>query len=346
LRKKSGRGIRPYLYIAAIAVGIIILGWLIFSKPVPVYQEKIFSSLGTVVRVNLAGDKVSSEVLVNIAEKEFSRIHNKYSPNTEGSLIYILNEKGKVKVDEEALFLFQSAVNYAALTGGAFDPTVRPLIKLWGFDDEFSTKRVPTQEEINQALSYVNYRFINIDKENMEVSFLKDGVEIDLGAIAKGYAIDLVIQRIREVDPKASGFIDAGGDIGIIGPKFKELPWVIGIRDPFSQDYFSAIDTIYLTNGGVATSGDYERYFISEGIKYHHILDPKTGYPARDAVSVTVISENAMTADIFSTALFVLGYENPALEYFTNFGIQALIISPTGERIETSGFNYFREKIK
>ncbi len=160
-----------------------------------------------------------------------------------------------------------------------------------GFDDEFSTKRVPTQEEINEALSYVDYRFIDIDKDNMQVSLLKEGVEVDLGAIAKGYAVDLVIQRIREVDPKATGFIDAGGDIGIIGPKFKELAWVIGIRDPFSDEYFTSIDTIYLTNGGVATSGNYERYFISDGIKYHHIIDPQTGYPATGAVSVTVISE-------------------------------------------------------
>jgi len=346
LRKKSGRSIRLYIYIAAIAVGVVLLSLLIFSKPTPVYNEKIFPSLGTVIRVNLAGDKVSSDVLINIAEKEFLRIHNKYSPNVQDSLVSILNQNGTVTVDEEALFLFQSAYNYAALTGGAFDPTVRPLIKLWGFDDEFSTKRVPTQEEINEALSYVDYRFIDIDKDNMQVSLLKEGVEVDLGAIAKGYAVDLVIQRIREVDPKATGFIDAGGDIGIIGPKFKELAWVIGIRDPFSNEYFTSIDTIYLTNGGVATSGNYERYFISDGIKYHHIIDPQTGYPATGAVSVTVISENVMIADVFSTALFVLGYDNPALEHFTDFGIQALVISPTGESTKTSGFDYFREKIK
>eukprot|EP00792_Barthelona_sp_PAP020_P013702 TRINITY_DN9203_c0_g1_i1.p1 TRINITY_DN9203_c0_g1~~TRINITY_DN9203_c0_g1_i1.p1 ORF type:complete len:129 (+),score=24.28 TRINITY_DN9203_c0_g1_i1:56-388(+) len=105
-----------------------------------------------------------------------------------------------------------------------------------------------------------------------------------------------------------------------------------------------ALDYVYLYNGSIATSGNYERFFIENGERYHHLIDPKTGYPANDAVSTTVIAEKTMTADVFATALFILGYNAPSLEYFTNFGIQAYIISPTKESTETSGFFYFREK--
>ncbi|MBL5981486.1 thiamine biosynthesis protein ApbE [Petrotoga sp. 8T1HF07.NaAc.6.1] len=345
MRQKNMHSLRVYLYIAALGVGVLLLSLLLFSKPTPVYEEKEFPVLGTIVRVKVAGDKVSSNVLLNTAEQELYRLHNKFSPNVEGSIIQKLNTDRKVEVDEEGLFLFQATYNYAVITGGAFDPTVRPLLKLWGFDDINSPKKVPIQEEINRTLENVDYRFIKIDEEKREISLLKDGVEVDLGGIAKGYAIDLVIQKIKEIDPGATGFVDAGGDIGIIGPKFGELAWVIGIRDPFSQDVLKSIDTIYLTSGAVATSGDYERFFIEDGKKYHHILDPEDGYPAGNASSVTVIAEKAMIADVFSTALFVLGYDNPALDYFTDFGIQALIISPTGESTETSGFDYFREKM-
>lgn len=345
MRTKNSHNVRIYFYLAALGVGIILLSILIFSKPTPVYEEKIIPVLGTYVRLNVAGDKVSPDVLINMAERELYRIHNKYSANVENSIVWELNKNGKVKVDEETLFLFQSTINYAMITGGAFDPTIRPLLALWGFDDVNSEKRVPSQEEINNVLSYVDYRFINIDEKNMEVSFLKEGVQVDLGGIAKGYAIDLVIQRIRAVDPNATGFIDAGGDVGIIGPKFGEVAWVIGIRDPFSNDTFKSMDTIYLTDGMVATSGDYERFFVQNGTKYHHIIDPQTGYPAQGIASVTVIAPNATAADAFATALFVLGFDNPALEYFTNFGIQAMIVSNNGEIRETSGFNYFREKL-
>jgi len=346
LWEKNRNNVRLYIYLIALGVGIVLLSLLIFSKPTPVYEEKEFPVLGTIVRVKVAGDKVSTNVLLNVAERELYRIHNKFSPNVEGSVVKKLNEERSVIFDEETLFLFQASINYSIITGGAFDPTIRPLLELWGFDDVNSKKRVPSQEEINEKLKMVDYRFINIDEDKKEISLLKDGVKVDLGGIAKGYAIDLVIQKIKEIDPNATGFVDAGGDIGIIGPKFGELAWVIGIRDPFSNDSLKPIDTIYLTNGAVVTSGDYERFFIQDGKKYHHILDPEDGYPADNASSVTVIAEKAMIADAFSTALFVLGYDNPALEYFTNFGVQAMLISPTGESTETSGFDYFREKLK
>ena len=332
------------IFSIALLVSLSLILFLILSKPKPQYKEKVVSTLGTIIKIYISGEKVSTDTLLDISEKELQRLNQKFSANVEGSVVYRLNKNDEVECDEEALFLFQAALNTAKISGDAFDPTIRPLMKLWGFDDANSTKQVPSNEAIKTTLKYVNYRYVKIDQKKNKVYLLKKGVEIDLGGIAKGYAVDKVIERIKGIDPNATGFIDAGGDIGIIGPKYGNLPWAIGIRDPFKKGMYSSIGTLYLYSGAVATSGNYERFFIKDGVRYHHLIDPKTGYPSNKAVSSTVIAKKVMTADAFATTLFILGYDNPSLEYFTNFGIQAYIISPTGEGTKTSGFDYFMEK--
>lgn len=345
MRVKGNRNLTIYLYIGILIVGISLIIFLVVSKPTPTYSNRVYDVLGTVVNISVAGDKVTSETLLDIAGKELSRIHNKFSTNVDSSVVYQLNEKGEMKLDEESLFLFQSSLNLAQITGGAFDPTIRPLIKLWGFDDAKAEKKVPTNEEINNELKKVSYKFVEINEDESIIKFLKPGVQIDLGGIAKGYAVDRVIKRIKQIDPNSSGFVEAGGDIGIIGPKNNNLPWVIGIRNPFSSDPYNSIEKIYLKSGSVVTSGNYERYFIENEEIYHHLIDPKTGYPAKGLASVTVISDSAMIADGFSTALFIMGYDNPALEmYEKEYGIQSYLIS-SDEKIKMSdGFDYFLNK--
>ncbi|MCP5465398.1 MAG: FAD:protein FMN transferase [Thermotogae bacterium] len=342
--KNRNNNLARVIFLIVFILSVALVLFLIYSKPLPEYSEKRFISLGTDVRIYVSGDKVSSETLIDVGEKEINRVYEKFSTNIEKSVVHELNTNRSVTADEETLFLIQAAVNMAQITGGTFDPTIRPIVKLWGFDDENALKKVPSESEIKNLLPYVNYKYIDIDKETSVVKLLKDGTEVDLGGLAKGYAVDRAIQRIKDLDPKATGFIDAGGDIGIIGPKYGKLPWSIGVRDPFSVDYYKTIDIVYLKNGAIATSGNYERYFMENGKRYHHLIDPATGYPSDDAVSSTVISDKVMNADAFATALFIMGYHNNALEYYTNFGLQAEIFDASGESTKTSGFDYFKDK--
>ncbi|MGM0639898.1 MAG: FAD:protein FMN transferase [Thermotogota bacterium] len=345
MRVKRNKNLTIYIYVGILIVGIGLIIFLIGSKPKPTYSDRVYDVLGTVVNIKVAGDKVSAETLLDIAGKELDRIHNKFSTNVESSIVNQLNEKGAIQVDEESMFLFQSSLNLAQITGGAFDPTIRPIIKLWGFDDSEAKKRVPSKEEIEDSLDEVSYKFVEIDEKNSTISFLKEDVQIDLGGIAKGYAVDRVIKRIKQVDPNASGFIEAGGDVGVIGPKNNNLPWIIGVRDPFSTNPYNYIEKIYLKNGSVVTSGNYERYFMQDGKRYHHLIDPDTGYPARGVASVTVIADSAMIADAYSTALFILGFDNPALDYYEEeFGVQVYIMSNENEIRQTDGFDYFKDK--
>lgn len=345
MRVKRNRNLTIFLYIGILVVGIGLIVFLVTSKPKPTYSDRMYDVLGTVVNIRVAGDKVTAETLLDMAGKELDRIHNKFSTNVNSSVVYQLNEKGEMKLDEESLFLFQSSLNLAEITGGAFDPTIRPIVKLWGFDDTESKKRVPTEEEIEKNLKKVSYKFVEINEEENIIRFLKEGVQIDLGGIAKGYAVDRVIKRIKQIDPYASGFVEAGGDVGIIGPKYNNLPWVIGMRNPFSSNPYDSIEKIYLKSGAVVTSGNYERYFVQDEKRYHHLIDPKTGYPARGLASVTVISESAMIADAYSTALFILGFDNPALNYYEDeFGVQTYMVSTEDEIKMSDGFDYFFNK--
>ena len=286
----------------------------------------------------MANDKIDSEKLADIAFNEMRRIERKFSKNIESSVISQLNEKRSIIADKETLFLIKAAINYADLTGSAFDPTVGAIIKLWGFDDMNSEKRVPTQEEINELLPGVSYKFIKV--EGNKISLLNDKTQIDLGGIAKGYAVDMAIQKIKDLDPNATGFIDAGGDIGIIGPKFGRFAWSIGIRDPDGGPY-DIKERVYLKEGAIVTSGNYERYFIKDGVRYHHLIDPKTGYPANYYKSVTIISDNAMKADAMATAIFILGDKLIGLDSMTRYGIQVYGITSDDKIIKTTGFDYY-----
>ncbi|KAF2956756.1 FAD:protein FMN transferase [Marinitoga sp. 38H-ov] len=326
------------LYIIILIISISLILFFVFHKPLPKYYSKKDFAMGTWVNVVVSGEKIDSEKLADIAFDEMSRIEKKFSKTIENSVISKLNKERSIIADKETLFLIKAAINYADLTGSAFDPTVGELIKIWGFDDINNEKRIPTQDEIKTALEGVSYKFIKIEGD--KISLLNDKTKIDLGGIAKGYAVDMAVQKIKELDPNATGFIDAGGDIGIIGPKFGKFPWVIGIRDPDKGPY-DIKEQIYLKEGAIVTSGNYERFFVKDGVKYHHLLDPKTGYPANYFKSVTIISDNAMKADAMSTAIFILGDKLIGLDSMTKYGIQIYGINSENKVIKTTGFEYY-----
>lgn len=332
-RKKSW-----YFTYAFIAILIIIVFVILFRKP-PNYVAKDGIAFGTHVRV-VVSSKYSGKILDSIFE-EFRRIDQKFNPYNEKSEIYKINNSNGnwVTVDDEILFIVKKSMYYADLTGGAFDFTLGRLIKLWGFDSEYSKKRVPSSAEIKEVLKHIGYGKVEIKGNSIK---LKDGVWLDFGAIVKGYAVDRAVQIAKSIDPKATGFVDAGGDIGIIGPKFGGADWIIGIRNPRGKSQEDTIDIIYLKEGAVATSGDYERFFIVNGKRYHHIFNPRTGYPANDVISSTVIARSCMDADALSTAIFNLGVDY-SLAYIPRYGGQTLIVDKNQKIYKTKGFSYFEQ---
>ena len=313
-----------------------------FFRSEPEYVSKVDIALGTTVKVVVSSDK-DPGLIVDAMLREFHRIERKFSVTDPNSVISrINNSNSPVEVDEETSFVIERSLALARATEGAFDPALGNLITLWGFDrinDNDFKPHIPVDLEIEQALEKSGYENVSIESD---VVILKNGVKLDLGGVVKGYAIDRGISIAKEMDPEANGYIDAGRDIGIIGPKFGGDYWSIAVQDP-RGDSGEYIDLVYLKKGTIVTSGDYERFFIIDGIRYHHIINPKTGYPVRKTMSTTVISPDAMDADALSTAAFVLGGEFSSV-LLPVLGGQGLFMNSNGEITTTEGWSFFKEK--
>jgi len=220
-----------------------------------------------------------------------------------------------VKARADLIEVLETALRYAELSGGAFDPTVGPLVKLWGIGTE--AQRIPADGEIAAALELVNYRDLIIDRVSGTAFLRREGMELDLGAIAKGYAADEAARIAKEGKVKR-GIIDLGGNIFALGWRGeKELsPWRIGVQNPFSDRGESA-GVLAVHDTSVVTSGVYERFFESGGAlsgesakRYHHLLSTADGYPVDNGLlSVTIVTGRSIEADALSTAVFALGYE-------------------------------------
>lgn len=237
-----------------------------------------------------------------------------------GSRVYHLNKNGSVPSTEHLKAITGYALELKDKTFGAFDPCIYPLVRLWGFTEENDKKRVPSEDEIIETLKKASESKLYIKNDNLYIS---NGGAVDFGGIAKGYAAKLMLEILKENGVDAA-LIDLGGNIQTVGSKSDGTPWNIAIKNPVEDGY-----TCYLSLGetAVVTSGSDVRYFIGDdGKKYHHIIDPKTGYPS-DAgiISVTVIHEDAAIADGLSTAFFVLGIEK-SLEIAEHYGAEVVVI--------------------
>lgn len=218
----------------------------------------------------------------------------------EKSALSTLNAEGRFE-DDTLAPLIAAALDISRATGGAFDPTVAPVMDAWDFTGE---PRVPSDEELEALLALVGSENVALDGERVT---LTNGAQLDLGGIAKGYAGDRVRALLREMDIE-SAVIDLGGDVGLLGAKSDGSDWRIAVKDPAEPSQFLGVLTA--SDCFIVTSGVYERYFEENGVRYHHILDPKTGRSAESGlVSVTVVCENGTWADALSTACFVLGEE-------------------------------------
>ena len=224
------------------------------------------------------------------------------SHKSAGSDINILNQSGIVTVrDARLLSALRLAEEVKAKTGGLFSVSVLPVTSLWNFSAE--TPVPPFEEDLSAALAEMEESMLTFEEDTVH----KTGGDIDLGALGKGYACDVLADALRQSG--RMGLISVGGSIAAVGSK-KSGAWQVGVRDPFSVSRNQTLGTLALTDTFISTSGDYEKCFTHAGVTYHHILDPRTGMPAEsDLTSVTVVAESGTLSDILSTACFLVGSE-------------------------------------
>ena len=230
--------------------------------------------------------------------RRIEKLMNIHDPESEISRVNKLADKEPVKVSKEIFMVLKEALKYSRLTSGAFDVSIRPLSALWGGKGKL--KEVPEAREIEKKLPLVNYRNIIMDERNQTVRLEREGTTLDLGGIAKGYALDRAIKVLWGRGIKEA-LINAGGDIRVMG----ERVWKVGLQHPRKENEVLAV--IRLKDQAIATSGDYQRYFIKGGKRYHHIINPETGYPVTECMSVSIIGPEAFLVDVLATGVFFLG---------------------------------------
>jgi thiamine biosynthesis lipoprotein len=291
--------------------------------------------MGTLVEMTVIGrDADRTRAAIRDAFDEMQRVEGLMSRNIPGSDVSRINQWAGIKavpVSADVLRVIRRAGEISRASEGHFDITIGVLLDLWGF--EGNGGHLPAKGEVGDALDEVDYRAIHVDERLSTVELKKKGMRIDLGGIAKGYAVDRAVELLKSKGYR-NMIVNAGGDIRVGGRKTRG-PWVIGIQDP--RDRSRILATIEAEEISVATSGDYERYFEKGGKRYHHLLNPFTGFPVRQCRSVTILAEDALSADGLATAVFVMGPRKGLHLIEAMEGIEGLIISGEGEITTSKG---------
>jgi len=286
--------------------------------------------MGTVIEITLIGeDEESAEKAALQAFQEIKRIEHLMSPWIESSDVSRINRSAGqecVKVSPETIEVIKKAKEISELSEGGFDITVGPLTQLWRMAREKGIP--PSTKELKKNFDLVNFRYVMVNPEG-NVLLKKRGMAIDLGGIAKGYAVDKAFEFLRTLGYK-NLIVNAGGDLRVGGSKFDQ-PWLIGIQDPRASQKIMA--RISVSDTAIATSGDYEKFFIYQGKRYHHILDPRNGFPAEGCQSVTIICKEGTRADALATAVFVLSPEKGYSLCQKLEGLGCLIVGKEGKII-------------
>ncbi len=282
--------------------------------------------MGTLVTVELqASDASQGRELIAQVMAEMRRIDelmSPYKPDSELSHVNAAAADAPVSVSRELFALLGKARQYSDLTQGAFDITYASA----GYLYDYRVGTRPAPEQLREAAQHINYRFVELDEQHSSVRFLHQGVRIDLGGIAKGYAVDRCIGILGKAGIH-NALVSAGGDTRVIGRR-SDHPWHVGIRDPRKRD--GIVSVIPLEDSAISTSGDYERYFEQDGVRYHHILDPGSGDSARGLHSVSIIGAHATDTDALSTSVFVLGVEKGLALINSLPDTEAVVIDSSG----------------
>jgi thiamine biosynthesis lipoprotein len=290
--------------------------------------------MGTVIEITLiGGDEESASKAALQAFQEIKKIETLMSPWIDSSDVTRINRpagKEWVKVSPETMEVIKKAQEISGLSEGGFDITVGPLTEIWR---EARKKKIPPSvEEVKEKLDLVNFKNIDMDRKG-KVFLKKSGMAIDLGGIAKGYAVDRAFELLRSLGYK-NLIVNAGGDLRVGGLKIDQ-PWSIGIQHPRESQKILA--RISVSNTALATSGDYEKFFIYQGKRYHHIFNPKDGFPTDGCQSVTILCKGGMIADALATAVFVLGPEKGYALCQKLEGVDCLIVDQEGKIIISPG---------
>ncbi len=298
-------------------------------------RSQSFLMLGTVCRITIY-DK-PSDAAFKAAFERIKEIEEHMSIHLDESEISRVNRsagKAAVAVSPDTFRVVQKALEIARLSGGAFDPTVGPLVEAWGIGGE--SPRRPSDEEIAHLLTLVGYDRVILDEEEQTIFLSDTGMVLDLGAIAKGYAADEAARVLTE-HGVGSAIVNLGGNVLTVGLKVDGSLWRIGIQDPEQERGGYAL-IAELDGTSLVTSGPYERFFTLEGETYHHILDTTTGYPVvNEIISASIITESSFLADALSTTLYALGVEEGMALMESLEGVEAILLTADHRLLTTSG---------
>ena len=266
------------------------------------------------------------------AFEEIVRIEQLMSPWIESSDVSQINRAPKGQptlVSPETLAVLQKSLDIAQRSEGVFDVSFEAMHGLWKFDEDVDGT-IPTMAAIHKAKKLIDYRQITLDSEKRTVLLGKEGMRINLGGIAKGYAVDLAVKKLDDLGVPAF-YIQAGGDLFVRGKKPDGTAFRVGVRDPRGKGPEDVFATLEVVDRAFSTAGDYERAFIRDGKRYHHIIDPRTGYPATASRSVTIWAKSALMADALDDAVFILGAEKGLALVASEPGAGAVVVTDKNE---------------
>lgn len=293
------------------------------------YTTGVFA-MGTYMTLTAYGE--SAEAALTLSEDRIKELEALWSVTDENSDIYKVNQNGGIptEINEETAEILQFVLDMANQTNGALNPTIFPVVTAWGFiNGEY---HIPTEEELTDLLQNIDYEKVLLE-ENFVT--LPDGMQLDLGAVGKGYTGDMIAELLKE-QGVTSALLDIGGNIQMVGRKPNGSRWRLGIQNPFGEGSLGVLES---EDGAVVTSGNYERYFIGEdGKQYGHIIDPSTGYPAESGLaSVSIIAKEGKLCDALSTAIYVMGLEEATEYWQENGGFEMLLVTDNNEIYLTEG---------
>ncbi|MFB3064411.1 MAG: FAD:protein FMN transferase [Gammaproteobacteria bacterium] len=290
--------------------------------------------MGTVIRTELwSDDPLTAAEAIRLVNEEMHRIDRSmstYKPDSEISRINRDAAKNPVTISAELLELIARGIEMSRLTHGAFDITYASVGQLY----DFRAGVRPDEKQIAATLPAINYRFVELDLVERTVFFARQGVRIDLGGIAKGYAVERGAGILR-AQGIAHGLVSAGGDSRVLGDR-RGAPWIVGVRDPRNSD--RVVARLPLIDEAISTSGDYERFFEEDGVRYHHIISPATGHSASEVSSVTIIGPDATMTDGLATSVFVMGVDNGLQLIDSLDDFEAVIVDQHGRLHRSGGF--------
>jgi thiamine biosynthesis lipoprotein len=330
VKVEKNRGPKKFKIISLMVVVLLLglLGFRAYNSYRFHLEKQTRFMMDTYVTIYGVGPKKATSRAIDLAMKRMQEIDSKFNMLNPRSPLYAFNHQGVPISDPEIIDVIRAALEVARKSDGAFDITISPLVELWGFYGD--SPHLPQEEQVRECLNHIGSRYLVLDDGTLKKT--EADVRIDLGGIAKGYAISQAV-KVLKAQGVTSALIDAGGDVYAMGKRGNK-PWKVGIRSPRGEELLGYVEVEDLA---VMGSGDYERFFMKDGKRYHHIFDPKTGYPAQGLSGTTLIYPDPMLADAWNTALFVLGPKKGLEIVEKTPAMETIMVTTEGKALFSSG---------